>query len=93
MNLKTQEFWIRTNNLIKEKKITQEYVCKECDIVLSTYKGWVMRGIYPNGKQVVDIAKLLEVSPEYLIYGEKTDSFESKYKELKESIQKVLDEK
>lgn len=93
MNLKIQDFWIRTNTLIKEKKLTQEQLCKECGIVLSTYKGWVMRGIYPNARQVVDMAKMLETTPEYLVYGEVTDSFESKYKELKESIQKVLDEK
>ena len=73
MNLETQNFWIRVNSLIKENHITQETLCNECGIVLSTYKGWNLRGIYPNAKQLLDICKVLNTTPEYLIYNKKSD--------------------
>lgn len=69
MNLETQEFWIRVNKLTKEKKLTQIKLCEKCNIALPTYKGWIMRGIYPNAKQVVDMAKILETTPDFLVYG------------------------
>ena len=84
MNLRTMDFWIRTSKLIKENNLTQESFCNECGIVLSTYKGWNLRGIYPNAKQVVDMAKLLKTTPEYLVYGTEPQN------ELPEDLQSVI---
>ena len=63
------DFWIRLKNEIKAKNTTQEWIAGKIDVPLSTFRKWMTRKTYPNLKEGVDIAKLLDVSAEYLITG------------------------
>ena len=61
------DFWIRLKNEIKAKNTTQEWIAGKIGVPLSTFRKWMIRKTYPNLKQGVEIAKLLETSAEYLI--------------------------
>jgi len=63
------DFWIRLKNEIKAKNTTQEWIAGKIDVPLSTFRKWMTRKTYPNLKEGVEIAKLLDVSAEYLITG------------------------
>jgi transcriptional regulator with XRE-family HTH domain len=63
------DFWIRLKNEIKAKNTTQEWISGKIGVPLSTFRKWMTRRTYPNLKEGVEIAKLLETSAEYLVTG------------------------
>jgi transcriptional regulator with XRE-family HTH domain len=63
------DFWMRLKNEIKEKNTTQEWISGKIGVPLSTFRKWMTRKTYPNIKEGVEIAKLLETSAEYLVTG------------------------
>jgi transcriptional regulator with XRE-family HTH domain len=63
------DFWKRLKNEIKAKNTTQEWISGKIGVPLSTFRKWMTRRTYPNIKEGVEIAKLLETSAEYLITG------------------------
>ena len=63
------DFWMRLKNEIKTQNTTQEWIAGKIGVPLSTFRKWMTRKTYPNLKQGVEIAKLLETSAEYLITG------------------------
>ena len=63
------DFWIRLKNEIKTKNTTQEWISGKIGVPLSTFRKWMTRKTYPNLKEGVEIAKLLETSAEYLVTG------------------------
>jgi transcriptional regulator with XRE-family HTH domain len=62
-------FWMRLKNEIKAKNTTQEWISGKIGVPLSTFRKWMTRKTYPNLKQGIEIAKLLEISAEYLVTG------------------------
>jgi transcriptional regulator with XRE-family HTH domain len=62
-------FWIRLKSEIKAKNTTQEWISGKIDVPLSTFRKWMTRKTYPNLKEGVEIANLLDTSAEYLITG------------------------
>jgi len=63
------DFWIRLKNEIKAKNTTQEWIAGKIDVPLSTFRKWMTRKTYPNLEEGTKIAKLLDVTAEYLITG------------------------
>ena len=63
------DFWSRLKNEIKAKNTTQEWIAGKIGVPLSTFRKWMTRKTYPNLKEGVGIAKLLETSAEYLVTG------------------------
>jgi len=63
------DFWIRLKNEIKAKNTTQEWISGKIGVPLSTFRKWMTKKTYPNIKQGVEIAKLLDTSAEYLVTG------------------------
>jgi len=60
---------MRLKNEIKAKNTTQEWISGKIGVPLSTFRKWMTRKTYPNIKEGVEIAKLLETSAEYLVTG------------------------
>jgi len=60
---------MRLKNEIKAKNTTQEWIAGKISVPLSTFRKWMTRKTYPNIKQGIEIAKLLETSAEYLVTG------------------------
>ena len=67
------DFWMRLKNEIKAKNTTQEWVAGKIGVPLSTFRKWMTRRTYPNIKEGIEIARLLETSAEYLVTGTVTE--------------------
>jgi transcriptional regulator with XRE-family HTH domain len=63
------DFWMRLKTEIKAKNTTQEWISGKIGVPLSTFRKWMTKKTYPNIKEGVEIAKLLEISAEYLVTG------------------------
>jgi transcriptional regulator with XRE-family HTH domain len=63
------DFWMRLKNEIKAKNTTQEWIAGKIGVPLSTFRKWMTRKTYPNIREGIEIAKLLETSAEYLVTG------------------------
>lgn len=63
------DFWTRLKTEIKVKNTTQEWVAGQIGVPFGTFKKWLTRRTYPNLKEGIEIAKLLETSAEYLVTG------------------------
>ena len=61
---------MRLKNTIKAQNTTQEWVAGKIGVPLNTFKKWMNRKTYPNLKNGIEIAKLLETTAEYLVTGE-----------------------
>ena len=60
---------MRLKNEIKAKNTTQEWIAGQIGVPFGTFRKWMTRKTYPNLKEGVEIAKLLETSAEYLVTG------------------------
>jgi len=60
---------MRLKNEIRAKNTTQEWVAGKINVPFGTFRKWMTRKTYPNIKEGVEIAKLLETSAEYLVTG------------------------
>ena len=60
---------MRLKNEIKTQNTTQEWIAGKIGVPLSTFRKWMTRKTYPNIKEGIEIAKLLETSAEYLVTG------------------------
>jgi transcriptional regulator with XRE-family HTH domain len=77
------DFWMRLKNEIKAQNTTQEWIAGKIEVPLSTFRKWMTRKTYPDMKEGVAIAKLLETSAEYLVTGVKIEN-------LSDSEQKLI---
>ena len=60
---------MRLKNEIRAKNTTQEWIAGRIGVPLSTFRKWMTRKTYPNIKEGIEIAELLETSAEYLVTG------------------------
>ena len=81
-------FWNRINTIIKQNKITQEAAAKACRIPISTWRGWVNKGILPGLVDSAKIAKFLNVSLDYFVTGKERSSREE-IEEIQQLLKKV----
>ena len=77
------DFWQRLKNTIKEQNTTQEWVAGKIGVPLSTFRKWMTRKTYPNLKEGIEMAKLLETTAEHLLTGEHS-------KDLSEEEQRLI---
>jgi transcriptional regulator with XRE-family HTH domain len=83
------DFWIRLKNEIKAKNTTQEWISGKIGVPLSTFRKWMTRKTYPNIKEGVEIAKLLETSAEYLVTGVEHEGLNDIERKLVASYRKL----
>jgi transcriptional regulator with XRE-family HTH domain len=60
---------LRLKNEIRAKNTTQEWIAGQIGVPFGTFRKWMTRRTYPNIKEGIEIAKLLETSVEYLVTG------------------------
>ena len=68
------DFWNRLKNEIKAKNTTHEWIASKIGVPLSTFRKWMTRKTYPDIREGIEIARLLETSAEYLVTGIKPES-------------------
>ena len=64
-----EKFWNRVKALYREKHLTQEEVAKACGRSINTFRGWMSKRIVPPLDDAAYIARCLDVSLEFLVYG------------------------
>ncbi|MDR0303105.1 MAG: helix-turn-helix domain-containing protein [Treponema sp.] len=83
------DFWMRLKNEIRVKNTTQEWIAGKIGVPLSTFRKWMTRKTYPNLKEGIEIAKLLETSAEYLIKGIQPEGLSETEQKLINSYRKL----
>jgi transcriptional regulator with XRE-family HTH domain len=83
------DFWMRLKNEIKVKNTTQEWISGKIGVPLSTFRKWMTRKTYPDMKEGVEIAKLLETSAEYLVTGVEIENLSDTERELIHTYRKL----
>ena len=80
---------MRLKNEIKAQNTTQEWIAGKISVPLSTFRKWMTRRTYPNIKEGVEIAKLLETSAEYLVTGTHPESLSEEEHNLLSGYRKL----
>ena len=83
------DFWLRLKNEIKSQNTTQEWISGQIGVPLSTFRKWMTRKTYPDLKEGVEIAKLLEISAEYLVTGAHTENLSDEEQRLLSAYRKL----
>ncbi|MCL2267086.1 MAG: hypothetical protein FWC17_04895, partial [Treponema sp.] len=83
------DFWMRLKNEIRIKNTTQEWISGQIEVPFGTFRKWMTRKTYPNLKEGVEIAKLLDVSAEYLITGIEIGNLNDSEKKLINAYRKL----
>ena len=76
------DFWARLKNEIKSKNTTQEWVACKIGVPFGTFRKWMTRKTYPDVKEGIEIAKLLNTSVEYLMTGIENEDLNDTEREL-----------
>jgi transcriptional regulator with XRE-family HTH domain len=66
------DFWMRLKQGIKAQNTTQEWIAGKIGVPFGTFRKWLTRKTYPNVREGVELAKLLETSVEFLVTGTDT---------------------
>jgi transcriptional regulator with XRE-family HTH domain len=64
------DFWTRLKHKIKENNTTQEWIANKIDVPFSTFKKWLSKKTYPDIREGVLIARLLNTTVEELVEGD-----------------------
>ena len=68
--MKNMEFWKRVDTAVKQNELSLTRLWKKTGISPNTGNGWRTFNRYPDAESLVKIAKILNVSIEWLITGE-----------------------
>ena len=80
---------MRLKNEIKAQNTTQEWVAGKIGVPFGTFRKWMTRRTYPNVKEGIEIAKLLETSAEYLVTGDEPSGLNDVERKLMNSYRKL----
>ena len=80
---------MRLRNEIKAKNTTQEWISGKIGVPFGTFRKWMSRKTYPNIKEGIEIAKLLETSAEYLVTGIETEGLNDIERKLVAAYRKL----
>jgi transcriptional regulator with XRE-family HTH domain len=83
------DFWTRLKTEIKEKNTTQEWIASKIGVPFGTFRKWLTRKSYPDIKQGIEIAGLLETSAEYLVTGSSPDILSDEERKLLRDYRKL----
>ncbi|GHV87279.1 hypothetical protein AGMMS50255_5750 [Spirochaetia bacterium] len=83
------DFWTRLKDQIREKNTTQEWIALKIGVPFGTFRKWLTRKTYPDIKQGLEIAALLETSAEYLVTGSGPDILSDEERKLLRDYRKL----
>jgi transcriptional regulator with XRE-family HTH domain len=83
------DFWTRLKTEIKAKNTTQEWIAGKIGVPFGTFRKWMTRKTYPNIKEGIEIAKLLETSAEYLVTGTEPEGLNENERKLMAAYRKL----
>jgi transcriptional regulator with XRE-family HTH domain len=62
-------FWDRLKDELKDRDLTQAEAARKLKIPIGTFKNWLLRQTYPDAREVIELAKLLNTTVEHLVDG------------------------
>jgi len=80
---------MRLKSEIKAKNTTQEWIAGKIGVPFGTFRKWMTRKTYPNIKEGIEIAKLLETSAEYLVTGIEPEGLNDNERKLMSAYRKL----
>ena len=80
------DFWDRLRDQIKDCDLTHEKVARKLKIPMGTFKNWLLRKTYPDAREIVEIAKMLNTTVEYLVEGTEEDMSQGKLAEEEKKL-------
>ena len=83
------DFWTRLKGKIREKNTTQEWIALKIGVPFGTFRNWLVRKTYPDLKQGLEIAGLLDTSAEYLVTGNGPDILSDEERNLVRDYRKL----
>ncbi|GHV58139.1 hypothetical protein AGMMS49579_25090 [Spirochaetia bacterium] len=83
------DFWTRLKEQIKRKNTTQEWIAAKIEVPFGTFRKWLTRKTYPDLKQGLEIAGLLDTSVEYLVTGSGPDILSEEERNLVRNYRKL----
>ena len=83
------DFWSRLKSEIKAQNTTQEWIAGKIGVPFGTFRKWMTRKTYPNLKEGIEIAKLLETSAEYLVTGTEPEGLNNAERKLIRAYRKL----
>jgi DNA-binding XRE family transcriptional regulator len=83
------DFWTRLREQIKKKNTTQEWIAAKIGVPFGTFRNWLVRKTYPDLKEGLEIAALLDTSAEYLVTGSGPDILSDEERRLIQSYRKL----
>ncbi|GHV79056.1 hypothetical protein AGMMS49944_08470 [Spirochaetia bacterium] len=83
------DFWTRLKDQIKRKNTTQEWIAGKIGVPFGTFRKWLTRKSYPDVKQGLEIAALLDTSAEYLVTGSGPDILSEEERNLVRDYRKL----
>jgi hypothetical protein len=63
------DFWTRLKNRIKTQSTTQEWISGQIEVPFGTFRKWMSNKTFPDAREGVLIAELLNTTVEYLVTG------------------------
>jgi len=84
-------FWVRTQELIKTLKISQQKLAQLAGINYNTFRCWKYNDRIPDAVSACDISDALGVSVEYLVRGK--DGKSSRRKITKEKERRIVSDR
>lgn len=85
-------FWDRVKNLIKANKTSLQKTSVSIEVPYNTLRNWVYYSRIPDVETACDLAKTLNVSVEFLVYGRDRnikEEYLAYLKERKEATAKI----
>lgn len=83
------DFWTRLKKEIRAKDTTQEWIAGKIGVPFGTFRKWMTRKTYPDIKEGVEIARLLETTVEFLVTGSKPGELNDEEQRLLSSYRKL----
>ena len=83
------DFWTRLKTEIRAKNTTQEWITGQIGVPFGTFRKWMTRKTYPDIREGVEIARLLETSAEYLVTGVKIETLSDTERKLITTYRKL----
>ena len=79
-------FWNNVKAQIKSQNTTQEWLCNECNLVLSSFRNRISLKRFPTVDEAYLIAQALDTTVEYLVTGVDSNPAEIELRELKAKL-------
>lgn len=82
-------FWNNVKAELEYNGMSQKELAAKTEISYNTFQSWMTKNRFPDAQSAVKIAKILDVSVEYLVTGLETESQNQRQSEMGELLHEI----